>query len=137
MKLSTNYKTHHMKTILHLGLLFLVIIAVFSCNNNPKDKAKKGTNAVVYHGLYSFGPEVKSFKDCDNGQEYWAADSSAKLELSYSQLNFEKPYEPVYVEVEGRKVKSGKDGLGSEFDSTIVVTKLIKITKDIPQDKCK
>jgi len=121
-----------MKIIFKLGVIVLVLISVFSCNND----AKKQPVAVVYHGLYSFGPEVKSFKDCDDGREYWATDSSAKLELSYSQLNFEKPYEPVYVEVEGKKIKSGKDGMGSEFDSTIVVTKLIKITKEIPQDMC-
>lgn len=126
-----------MKTIPKHSLALLVIITVFSCNNSPKEKAEKNANAIIYRGLYSFGPEVKSFKDCGNGQEYWAADSSAKLELSYAQLHFEKPYEPVYVEVEGRKVKSGKDGLGSEFDSTLVVTKMIKITKDIPQDMCK
>ena len=136
MKLSTNYNTYHMKNILTRCLSALLLITVFSCNNNH-DKKKTAKGHIVYHGLYSFGPEAKSFKDCKTGQEYWAADSAAKLELGYSQLNFEKPYEPVYVEVEGRKVKSGKDALGSEFDSTLVVTKLIKITKDIPQDMCK
>jgi len=120
-----------MKNILNTAILLLILISVSACKNS----VKKQVNApIVYHGLYSFGPEVKSFKDCDDGREYWVADSSSKLELSYSQLNFEKPYEPVYVEVEGRKTKSGKDGMGSEFDSTLVVTKLIKITKDIPKN---
>jgi copper homeostasis protein (lipoprotein) len=125
-----------MKTIFNRGLILLLLIVAASCNNDHKKAAKAKAKTIVFRGLYSFGPEVKSFKDCGNGQEYWAADSSAKLELSYSQLNFEKPYEPVYVEVEGRKIKSGKDGLGSEFDSTLVVTKMIKITKDIPKDMC-
>ena len=107
----------------------LLIFCVYSC----KHEAKK-VPPVIYKGLYSFGPEVKSFKDCDDGQEYWVADSSAKLELSYAQMNFEKPYEPVYVEVEAVKIKSGKDGTGSEFDSTLVVKKLIKITKELPKD---
>lgn len=120
-----------MKNIFACLLMVLLAAAISSCHFGDKK-----ANTVVYRGLYSFGPEVKSFKDCDNGEEYWAADSSAKLELSYSQLNFEKPYEPVYVEVEGLKVKSGKDGTASEFDSTIIVKKLVKITKDIPQDMC-
>jgi hypothetical protein len=51
-------------------------------------------------------------------------------------MNFEKPYEPVYVEVEGLKLKSGKEGMGSEYDSTLVVKKVVKITKEIPQDMC-
>lgn len=113
-------------------LMFLAIISACSCNNN----SGKTPPEVVYKGVYSFGPEVKSFKDCDNGREFWVTDSSKQLELQYSQLNFEKPYEPVYVEVEGMKVHSGKEGLGSEYDSTLVVKKLIKISKVIPQDMC-
>ncbi len=111
----------------------IVIIAACSCNNNSGNKTKP----LIYKGVYSFGPEVKSFKDCDSGREFWVTDSSAQLELKYSQLNFEKPYEPVYVEVEGVKIHSDKEGLGSEYDSTLVVKKLIKITKEIPQDMCK
>jgi copper homeostasis protein (lipoprotein) len=111
-------------------LLIVIVIGVCSCSNN----ADKGNKTVVYKGVYSFGPEVKSFKDCDNGREFWVTDSSQQLELKYSQLNFEKPYEPVYVEVVGVKVRSGKEGMGSEYDSTLVVKKLIKITKEIPQE---
>ena len=112
-------------------LLFVAAMGLYACSGNlGNDKP------VIFKGVYSFGPEVKSFKDCDNGTEFWVTDSSRQLELKYSQLNFEKPYMPVYVEVEGVKVKSGKDGLGSEYDSTLVVKKLVKITKVIPQDKC-
>jgi copper homeostasis protein (lipoprotein) len=110
----------------------LVLIAACSCNR----KSPKANQPTVFKGLYSFGPEIKSFKDCDSGREFWVADSSAQLELQYSQLNFEKPYEPVYIEVEGVKSKSGKEGMGSEYDSTLVVKKVIKITKEIPQDIC-
>jgi copper homeostasis protein (lipoprotein) len=113
-------------------LIWILIFGFCSCKSNTK----KTTHYVTFKGVYSFGPEVKSFKDCDNGQEFWVADSSEQLELKYSQLNFEKPYEPVYVEVEGVKVRSNKEGLGSEYDSTLVVKKLIKITKEIPQDMC-
>ncbi len=113
-------------------LACIVVIGVCSCNN----KSGKNNQFVVYKGVYSFGPEVKSFKDCDSGREFWVTDSSKQLELKYSQLNFEKPYEPVYVEVEGTKIHSDKEGLGAEYDSTLVVRKLIKITKEIPQDMC-
>ncbi len=112
--------------------IFLLIIGICSCTGNSK---KKPGN-TIYKGVYSFGPEDKSFKDCDNGHEFWVRDNSEQLELKYSQLNFEKPYEPVYVEVEGVKVHSDKEGMGSDYDSTLVVKKLIKITKEIPQDMC-
>ncbi|MEZ2337154.1 hypothetical protein AB6735_16030 [Mucilaginibacter sp. RCC_168] len=123
--------TKHVGCIKYFAFLF-VLIAACSCNRNPS----KTNQQTVFKGLYSFGPEIKSFKDCDSGREFWVADSSAQLELQYSQLNFEKPYEPVYVEVEGLKSKSGKEGMGSEYDSTLVVKKVIKITKEIPQDIC-
>lgn len=109
----------------------LISAALVSCGGN-----QSGDKPKVYKGLYSFGPEIKSFTECGRDKEVWVTDSSAQLELQYSQLNFEKPYEPVYVEVEGVKVPSDKDGLGAEYDSTLVVRKLIKITREIPQDIC-
>ena len=113
-----------------LGIILVIVVCGCSNNNGTADKA------VIYKGIYSFGPEIKSFKDCDNGGEFWVTDNSKQLELQYMQLRFEKPNEPVYVEVEGVKMHSGKDGLGSEYDSTLVVKKLIKITKEIPVDMC-
>ncbi|QJD95914.1 hypothetical protein HH214_08520 [Mucilaginibacter robiniae] len=117
---------------LRLGLFFLgvCIVACCSCNRNGNKPLK------VYKGLYSYGPEIKSFKNCDDTHEYWVVDSSAQLELKYSQLNFEKPYEPVYIEVEGEKIRSGSEGIGSDYDSTLIVKKLLKITQEIPQDIC-
>lgn len=113
-------------------LLFSLVIVAYSCRNNSGNNH----HGTIYKGVYSFGPEVKSFKDCDNGNEFWVTDSSKQLELKYSQLNFEKPYVPVYVEVEGTKIHSGREGLGSEYDSTLIVKKLVKITKEIPQGMC-
>jgi copper homeostasis protein (lipoprotein) len=112
-------------------ILFLTAVTA-CCSCNPG--GNKSAQPKVYKGLYSFGPEVKSFKDCETGHEYWVTDKSNKLELEYANMNFEKPYEPVYVEVQGEKAPSGKEGIGSEYDSTLVVRRLIKITKEIPQE---
>ena len=108
-----------MKRIIFIGSV-LVMMAVCSCNRNGQSESR------VYKGLYSFGLEVKSFKECSTGREYWVKDSSGKLELQYANMNFEKPYEPVYVEVEAFKKHSDQEGIGAEFDSTIVVTKVQK-----------
>jgi copper homeostasis protein (lipoprotein) len=121
-----------MQVRLKIYILGMLVAAFCSCNN----KSDKAGHQQVFKGLYSYGPEIKSFKNCDDTHEYWVTDSSAQLELQYSQMNFEKPYEPVYVEVEGRIVHSGSEGMGSEFDSTLVVKKVIKITREIPQDMC-
>ena len=64
------------------------------------------------------------------------ADSSKTLELGYSKFNFEKPYEPVYIEAECHAIKSDSLVVSADFDSTLVVTKLIKITREIPDGPC-
>lgn len=117
-------------SILLTGVL---VLGICGCGNSDK----KNVPAVVYKGVYSLGPEVKSFKDCETGNEFWVTDHSATMEKEYGDLNFQKPYEPVYVEVEGNKIKATKaDALDSQYDSIIVVKKLLKITKVIPQDMC-
>lgn len=119
------------------SLLFLTIavaVTAMACNSRP-DEAKKSSTRVI-KGLYSFGPELKSFTDCEEGTEYWVADSAKTLELAYSNFNFEKPYEPVYIEAEAHAIKSDSLSMSADFDSTMVVTKLLKITKEIPDGPC-
>lgn len=118
-----------MKRVIFIGSI-LAILGGCTCNRRGQSENK------VYKGLYSFGLEVHSFKECSTGREYWVTDSSKKLELEYSNMNFEKPYEPVYVEVEAIKKASDQEGIGAEFDSTLVVTKVKKITREIPDDMC-
>lgn len=117
-----------------LGIM-LFGVAVTACNRKEKAEQEE-SNVKVVKGLYSFGPEMKSFTLCNDGREYWVADSVKNLELSYSNLNFEKPYEPVYVELEGYFAKSDTSAVSADFDSTLVVTKVLKISKEIPDGPC-
>ena len=119
-----------MRSKYSLYIAAIAILGMWGCKSKPKATTQPGT--IIYKGLYSFGPEEKSFKDCSQARMFWATDSSAQLELQYSQLGFEKPYVPVYIEVEGKKVKSAAGDIAA-FDSTLVVTKVLKITKEIPQ----
>lgn len=117
---------------LNLTLITVFILALCSCGGGDKKNA-----SAIYKGVYSFGPEEKSFKDCETGSELWVTDNSKELEEQYKKLNAEKSYEPVYVEIEANKVKATKaDALDPDYDSILVVKRLIKITKVIPQDMC-
>ncbi|WP_461788636.1 hypothetical protein [Pedobacter sp.] len=111
-----------------LGLLW-------ACSGNEKSQEQQG-KTLVFKGLYSYGPEVKSFTDCDEGREYWVADSAKNLELEYTEQGFEKPYTPVYIEVEAHLVKSDTTTITGGYDSTMVVTKVLKLTKTIPEGPC-
>lgn len=115
-------------------LMFLIVISLASCGDENKESVKK---PVFIKGLYTFGPKAALFVDCKTGKEYWTADSSAKLELQYSQMNADKPYAAVYIEVEGEIKPSVKEGSASAFDSTLTVRKLIAIKKDVQNAPCK
>ncbi|HKG07771.1 MAG TPA: hypothetical protein VKB19_14985 [Pedobacter sp.] len=124
---------HFFKKPIFLFILFAAVI--FGCNQKPAEEEQSTTRLIK--GLYSYGPEIKSFTDCEEGREYWVADSAKTLELAYSNFNFEKPYEPVYIEVECHLIKSDSLIVSADFDSTMVVTKVRRITKEIPDGPCK
>lgn len=117
------------------AIVFVILlgVAITACNRAEK---LEESNTKTVKGLYSFGPEMKSFTLCEDNREYWVLDSVKNLELSYSNLNFEKPYEPVYVELQGYFTKSDTATVAADFDSTLVVTKVIKISKEIPDGPC-
>lgn len=117
-----------------LFIIVAILFTIVACNSKPSSVDDK--HIRVMKGLYSFGPELKSFTECEEGNEYWVADSAKTLELAYNNLGFEKPYEPVYIEVECHTVKSDTLSMSADFDSTMVVTKLLKITKEIPDGPC-
>jgi copper homeostasis protein (lipoprotein) len=116
----------------------LIVASIFvlsACNNEKSDKVK--AKVAIAKGLYSYGPESRSFISCEDGREYWVADSAKTLELAYNNQGFEKPYTPVYIEVECKLLKSDTTTTtAGGYDSTMVVTKLIKISKAIPEGLC-
>lgn len=116
-------------------LMLLPLTLLWACTGSNDDKTAKD-KSLTLKGLYSYGPEVKSFIDCDEGREYWVADSAKNLELSYQELGFEKPYMPVYIEVECFLVKSDTSTVTGGYDSTMVVTKVLKLSKEIPSGSC-
>jgi hypothetical protein len=119
-----------MKLKPQLFLLMLIAFCIAACKEKPKEEASQ---SIVYKGMYTFGRDGKSFKDCNQERTFWVVDSSNKLELQYSQLIVsEQPDVPVYIEVTGEKVPSVKGDASAAFDSTLVVYKVIKITKEIP-----
>lgn len=123
----------HINKLLFIVTIFSMIL--LACNSGDKSTGNKN-EFVIAKGLYSFGPEVKSFTDCEEGREFWVADSAKTLELAYNNLGFEKPYTPVYIEVQCRIVKSNTSTVNGNYDSTMVVTKLLKISKQIPEGPC-
>lgn len=115
----------------------LIMAGLTACEYEGDKKVPEG--AIIYKGMFSLGPNYKTFKACGSTYEYWVA-ASPDLELKYWEIiPHETPESPVYVEVEGVVAKSspGDDGAIGDakgFDSTLVVKKILKIAKNIPAD---
>lgn len=124
-----------MKTYLQLCCILLSIAFFVACSGDKKTGDEQN-KTIVLKGLYSYGPELRTFTDCEENHEYWVVDSAKTLELAYNNLGFEKPYTPVYIEVECKMVKSDTTIVPSSYDSTMVVTKLNKITQQFPEGPC-
>ncbi len=120
--------------LLFLSLLVFLGLAVACTSVDSQENQSSKT--IVGKGLYSFGPELKFFFNCEDGKEYWVADSAKTLELAYQELGFEKPYTPVYIEVEFYYLKSDTMAASANYDSTMVVTKVLKVSKEIPDGPC-
>lgn len=124
-----------MKTYFTLFFILLSFATLVSCSGDRK-AADQQNKTIVLKGLYSYGPELRTFTDCGENHEYWVVDSAKTLELAYTNLGFEKPYTPVYIEVECKMVKSDTTIVPAGYDSTMVVTKLNKITQQFPEGPC-
>ena len=135
-------------------LILLVLGMLFSCTSNQKTKISTdtiiGTTIVddtktadtlikivdvkktpkLFKGLYTFGDEVSTFRECENNSTvYWVNDSLSSLYKNYQKTTefLSYPYESVYVEVEGYLAGKSNLGYASEYENVLVVTNIKKI----------
>lgn len=125
-------------------LALFVAVILFSCNSPQRKKEAKNSDSVktkqltselidktpvVFKGLYTFGNEVSTLRDCGNQKTYWVNDSLASLRKPYEQtvqlLSY--PYESVYAEIKGYLTGKSEKGYASEYENVLVVTDVIKL----------
>ena len=132
-------------SLMRKTVFMLFIMALFASCNSQKatDKQADTTQAshtdispppvdktpVTFKGMYTFGNEVNTFRDCSNQVTYWVNDSLADLQKPYEQVmqHLSYPHESAYAEVKG--YLSGRSTLGyaSEYENVLVVTEVIKL----------
>ncbi len=130
-------------------LIFIIAIIVQSCSRSQQRIGMPDSTTVtdpviavdstdtaimktplVFKGLYTFGHEVRSFRDCRGSQTvYWVNDSIASLRDKYEKTNRfpSYPYESVYAEVRGYLAGKSSLGYASEYENVLVVTDIIKV----------
>ncbi|RZK03910.1 MAG: hypothetical protein EOO43_22920 [Flavobacterium sp.] len=90
----------------------------------------------IFHGLFKLADTNNYSIYLLGAHENVVKKAAKNLELQYTDLGFEKPYTPVYIEVEAHLVKSDTTTITGGYDSTMVVTKVLKVLKDIPEGPC-
>lgn len=136
------------------SFLILTLTAFFvSCNtpppiNNQTDSVSAvvpdtvstaiNKTPVTFTGMYTFGNEVNTLRDCSNQKTYWLNDSLASLRKAYEQTvqPLSYPYESVYAEVKGYLAGKSKLGYASEYENVLVVTEIIKLEAKNLRTEC-
>lgn len=81
----------------------------------------------TFKGLYTFGNEVSTFRDCDNPSKvYWLEDESKKMNESYKKAHtfLAYPYESIYVELKGYLKGKSTIGYAAEYENVLAVTEV-------------
>lgn len=123
-------------------MIFMTALIMESCTNprtasSPADShLARSTDTlminkslVLFKGLYTFGNEVNTFRDCGGNKVYWVNDSLANMEQAYKSASkfLSYPYESVYAEFKGYLAGRSELGYASEYENVLVVTEIIKL----------
>jgi heat shock protein HslJ len=96
-------------------LIFLPAITLFT--------PVSGGQVESYRGFYVFGHEVRTFQPCGSEEVYWVraeAELAKRLRDEHQKLTA-KPYEPIYIEVQGHFTDKAAEGFAADYDGQIVV----------------
>ena len=125
--------------------LFILLLTALLAGCNSSTSTKKTTDSAAYiapettapaidrtpvsfTGMYTFGNEVNTFRDCSNQKTYWVNDSVANLRKTYEQTvqPLSYPYESIYAEVKGYLAGKSTLGYASEHENVLVITEIVK-----------
>jgi uncharacterized membrane protein len=89
-------------------------------------------SAAELRGLLVFGHEVRSLQPCGDTRVFWVHAPAAlrqQLQTDYRRLAT-RPYEPLYVEIEGEFSKHQASGFAADYDGTIVISAVRSVSGD-------
>lgn len=85
----------------------------------------------VYQGFAMYGHEVRALRLCGSEEILWATDPSGMLWDLYKEMApHEKPYEEVFVEVEGYKGVAPTEGFGADYTGELVIDAVLYIAPE-------
>lgn len=97
--------------------------------------ASGAENEKLYKGIFTWGPEVHSFKSCTDNIDYWLNVNPEVLKLKrFYQANQEKPYQGLYVEFRGHLLNEKLDGFALDYSGLINISVVKNYSFEIPRE---
>jgi hypothetical protein len=94
----------------------------------------KGQGRMLYSGFVIIGHEVRSFQPCNQETVLWLLgkpDTMSTLRRAYDRTAPDaKPYQPVFMYLEGKWVGRPETGFGADYPAAFRVTLLIRAVSD-------
>jgi len=107
------------------ALLVIAVIALAACGGTP-DRAP----AERFTGHLVWGHETRSFTACGTSGEAWVVDrSEGDLVEVYEALTVEA-YQPIFVEIRGRREPAPSEDFGAQYPEQLVVTELRRAERE-------
>ena len=126
-------KLNESQMILKRGDLILEYKKIDKSNRvmqNGDDATVLEQKPKTLRGKLTLGHEVSSFKPCGSDKTFWVSDKTGKLKKSYDKLTVgEKPYTPIYVEIEFIDKGKASEGFPAEYESVYEAVKIFRTTK--------
>jgi uncharacterized protein (DUF2147 family) len=107
-----------------------VLLAAFAGN------ARVAQNETTYTGVYVWGHEVESFKPCGQKLHYWASvpESLQSGLREIHRANTTRPYQGIYVSLQGHVSNQKADGFAESYDGIFEVTAVLDMSKEVPSE---
>jgi hypothetical protein len=87
---------------------------------------------TIYKGTYTWGPEVHSFKPCNDKNDYWVSFDWAGIEMHEFYKKKARSYQLMYIEFRGQILDEVVDGFADQYAGLIRVSEVKKYTFDLP-----
>lgn len=89
---------------------------------------------VVFLGVYTFGAEVETFRPCGDSLTYWVTTSPPMWDhlRDLHQSLTTKPYQGIYVAVQGMPTDGERDGFAADYDGLFRIDTVYRSSATIP-----
>jgi len=107
------------------ALVAFAALSLAACRETPEKVPLE-----TFTGHLVWGHEARSFTGCGTTRETWVVDrTEGDLVEVYGALAVEA-YQPVFVEIRGRREPAPSEGFGAEYDEQVVVTQLRRAERE-------